>query len=101
MSILRSHQDYALADLKKVISIVGRRDVTNVRVQQDNYCLESYPCQGHGGVILEFIDGTSETYACGSVSIGAIMWYFGVQNDHFVGYINPEFRQFLTQNLNK
>eukprot|EP01110_Echinostelium_bisporum_P004827 TRINITY_DN21959_c0_g1_i1.p1 TRINITY_DN21959_c0_g1~~TRINITY_DN21959_c0_g1_i1.p1 ORF type:complete len:104 (-),score=17.13 TRINITY_DN21959_c0_g1_i1:23-334(-) len=83
----------ALEDLKEAIKLVNGREVESVDAQQMSVCLESFPCQGHGGVNIRVRgENTPIKYECGSVSIGAIHYFYQPRKsfEHFDIYVSRD-----------
>lgn len=98
-SILKGHYNKAFEDLKFVIDTLGY-NVKSVRLINSNYCAESYPCQGHGGVKITYDDNKIYEYDCPSVSSGAIMVFYKSTNgattdSHCRDYIDDDFKDYL------
>jgi hypothetical protein len=98
----KEYQD-ALDDMKKVIDLVGDRQVMTVSLLS-NRCAESVPCRGHKGVSITLSDGMEIKYKCPSVSSGAIMVYYKhVANadvtGHCTNYIDTAFKNQLVSLL--
>lgn len=86
--MLKSHYPQALAAIREAQQLVAGRKVKSVTAIQEDICLESYPCQGHGGAKITLEDGTVLKVDCSSVSIGAIeKFYFPGATSHFSGYV--------------
>ena len=84
---LPTHWDKARKDILKVRDLIDEREVVSISPIRMSMCLESYPCQGHYGVIITFKDGEVITYNCPSVSIGCIQKaVMGKVDSHFIGY---------------
>lgn len=98
MSILQSHYKDALQKLQETILAVGSRHVNGIQAEDDE-CLESYPCCGHGDAIVNLDDGTTMRVGCTSVEMGALMWYFKCGSDHFTEYIDESFAKYLRENI--
>lgn len=79
----------ACSDINEARKKVGNRKVVSASLIDDT-CQESYPCCGHGGIKLILEDSEIVIQECGSVSIGAIHYYF-LPNDkefHCRGYVS-------------
>jgi len=100
MDSLENYYESTLEDLQKIIKTVANREVLNI-IPQNTICKDTFPCKGHGGIIIVYKNGTSENISCSSITSGGIMWYYNVDNDHFRSYINGEFRQYLIDHLRK
>jgi hypothetical protein len=100
MSMSMSYYKCALSQLRVAISIIGQKkdDIVSMEAEYDT-CLESYPCQGHGDLIVTYKDGTNDRLSCDSVEMGAIMWYFKNGSTHFTEYIDKDFAEYLTKNV--
>jgi hypothetical protein len=67
------------------------RGVKSVTALQMERCLESYPCQGHKGVLVTFDDGAQYSSPCSSVTIGLVQkFYFPKEETHFTGYVTAK-----------
>jgi len=92
MNILKGHYrsiPKVIADVEKLRSGKFVRSVSPV----SKPCLESYPCQHPGGCIIKYTDNTTNQYNCSSVEMGAIMYYYGIKNEHFTSYIDAEHKR--------
>ena len=86
-NMLKSHWQYCPALLEHVEALVGNRKVVSARATDENECMESYPCQGHGDLILSLEDGTTVNVGASSVGIGVIQKrYFPNLHTHFTEY---------------
>jgi hypothetical protein len=74
---------------KKIISITPQHDE----------CTYDFPCEGHMGIRIHFTDKTNVSLTCSTIEIGAIMWYFNIQNEHFTKYIDNDFQMYILANL--
>ena len=74
MAELTSHFKKAREDIDNIKKKC--MDIVNVEVIQTEYCLQTFPCQGHKGVYLVCSNGKKIPYACSSVSIGCIQRVF-------------------------
>ncbi len=87
--ILQSHWGNAREDVREVKKLIGERDVKSIYPIQDDFCMESYPCQGHQGVKITLKNGNVIEYECPSVSIGCIQKIImGKADSHFREYTN-------------
>jgi len=91
-------------DLRNVITLVNGRFVRKIDMLCQN-CLETTPCQGHGGVRIFYENNSTDEYTCESVGIGAIMTYYkyvyGVTIDsHCCNLINDTTRDRLFETFN-
>lgn len=84
MSILNSHY----RDVDGLIS-----NVKTYAMQEKSSWLHHRG--GHGGAVITFEDGDVAHYPCSSVDLGIIMYYYGIKDDHFTGYVNQELRNKL------
>ena len=94
MSALEGYYESVLQDLQLIIQRVANRQVLDI-LPQSNACIKSFPCHGHNGIIVIYKNGTKESISCPSISIGATMWYYNIDNSHFRSYIDGNFRQYL------
>jgi len=69
------------------------RELACVGLIQKNFCLESYPCQGHKGVYAIFNNGETFEFSCGSVMAGVIMYFCGELSEHCVSYVSDSMRK--------
>jgi hypothetical protein len=99
MSHLESYYKSTLEKLRLTILAVKPRQVVDIRAENENLCLESYPCQGHGQAIITLDDGSSMRVTCNSVEMGALMWYFKCGSVHFTSYIDNAFANYLRENI--
>lgn len=77
-------------DLAAVKRLIGHREVEFVAPIKDGYCIQSYPCQGHGGVCIVFTDGGQTEYGCDSLSIAYLQRELNPDHDvddHFQCYL--------------
>lgn len=51
--------------------MAGERTIVKVKPVHMEICLESYPCQGHGGIDVTLSDGEQFRILCSSPAIGA------------------------------
>ena len=85
--MLPAHWDIAREDIREVRKLIGERKVKSILAIRPDWCLESYPCQGHKGVEITLQDGEVITYDCPSVSIGCIQKVImGKAEAHFEYY---------------
>lgn len=94
MSILNSHYRDVDGLLSNVKTLCNARKIKLI-APQSRSCQERYPCGGHGGAVITFEDGDVAHYPCSSVDLGIIMYYYGIKDDHFTGYVNQELRNKL------
>lgn len=68
------------------------------------YCLESFPCQGHGGMKIHFNNYDTIDFYCSSVEIAILMHYLDVEkiNDaHFAIYLDKNIKTKINKLKNK
>lgn len=102
MSLLESHYPDALKSVQASMSVVAGRKVVDVK-PTNALCRLRYPCGGHGSAIFTFDDGSTESYECSSVCIGALEAYYLPErmapgyagNKHFLAYITEDFAKEL------
>lgn len=86
MNILESHWQDCPEFLGKIEEMVGDRQVVDVS-SKANGCKESYPCSGHGGMLISLNDGTVLNVGGSSVKIGIVQnHYFPAKETHFSHY---------------
>ena len=86
----RGHWDNSQKDTKNVKELIGKREVKSISPIRPNWCLESYPCQGHEGVKIIFNDGEMIEYKCPSVSIAFIQ-------KSITGKVDPHFKEYIKE----
>ena len=85
--ILSSWWNISREDIREVRKIIGDGKVESISPIQNEFCMESYPCKGHGGVKITFKNGEIIEYKCSSVSIGCIQKVImGKAGPHFRAY---------------
>lgn len=96
----KSPYQSALGYLRHAIVLIDNRkdDIISIQAEIDD-CRRSYPCQGHGDAIIIFKNGTSVNVECDSVGMGAIMYYFKKDQQHFTKYIDKEFEEYIDTHL--
>lgn len=99
--ILSTYYESALADLKHAIEAVGMNAEHISDIKPEEWCCqESYPCSGHGDAVISFTDSRPVLKVpCDSPGMGAIMWYFGKWQKHFLEYIDSAFAEYLCHAL--
>jgi len=75
--------------IQKLIVLCGSKTIQSI-VPIDGTCKESCPCQGHDGAFITFMDGQTLNYTCSSVELGCIMYYYNINNDHFLEYVDDQ-----------
>lgn len=91
-SVLRSHHGTISDTIKQVKQRVASRSVQSIKRQFD-MCRETCPCSGHGGAVITFTNGEKLNYSCSSVELGAIMYYYDIEDAHFTCYIDEGMRE--------
>lgn len=86
-----------IAETQQVIEEHRRKQNNNCALQQMTFlnerCAESYPCKGHGGILIKFDDQSScQVLESDSVVIAGIM-------RHFMGYdkMHPHFKEYVEE----
>jgi hypothetical protein len=78
------------------------RNIVEGSLIQEAFCLESQPCQGHRGVLLQFDDGTSLKLQCDSINIGRYLYaLLGDTSNHCAEYASNLFKNALTITLDR
>jgi len=96
--------------LKKAISLSANKKIKSIVPLEQKFLLE-YPditYKGmklenqnivYNGVKLEYNDGSKIYIECSENAIGAIMWYYGFDNNKFTSYINHDTKYYIIKNL--
>lgn len=92
--VVKSHYSKVDNVIAEVVALCASRTVVTIN-PQSNGCKESYPCQGHGGAVITFSNGETATYDCSSVSLGIIMYHYGIKNTHFTNYVDDDLRKYI------
>ena len=64
-----------------------------VEIKYNGECAERWPCSHDGPLELVLSNGESKFYDCNSVQTGVIMYYYGIDNEHFTQYVTEEGRK--------
>ena len=72
--------------LPEVIKLCQGRKV--IKIEYDKWCAKTSPCQHSGGIYLQLDNGICEHYNCGTIETGIIMYYYGIDDNHFTCYLN-------------
>lgn len=94
-SILESHYSNFEKNISSFVEKCESKKIKSIKLIQEYKCLESYPCQGHEGVYVEFDNGSNMKFNCDSVTAGIIMYFCGVQKGHCIEYVNTEMKKKL------
>jgi hypothetical protein len=78
-----------MKDIKDVIKICNDRSIKSINPIY-NSCQGAYPCQGHGGIVITFGNGSTKKYMCESDSIAGIMYFYDFQRLHFIRYLSED-----------
>ena len=96
MSLLKSHYGNVQKVISEVVTLCNYRKVQAIEPKSRS-CRQRYPCGGHGGAVITFENNEIAYYPCSSVDLGIIMYYYGVDNDHFTNYVDEDLRNLLTE----
>lgn len=94
--ILDGHYKNVKTIITEVTGLCGLKIVKSIN-PKSNTCMERYPCSGHAGVVITFENGEVLEYPCTSVAIGAIMYYYKIDNNHFSIYVNEKCKRVIDQ----
>ena len=95
MSVLESHYKGYEDKVRDFVKECKFRKIESIKLIKEWPCLESYPCQGHKGVLVNFENGQNLEYPCTSVTAGILMYFCGVKTGHCLGYVNQSMRDKL------
>lgn len=92
-----------LSKVREAVALVDGRRVYTIRVQQPYNCVEAMPCQGHGAALISlWFHWHPLVVQCRTgEELGALMWYYGVQNAHFTGQVDDQLAAYLREHLSR
>lgn len=85
------YHDYE-SQIADFVTKCNSRKMKSIELIQNEYCLLSYPCQGHLGVKVIFVNDDTLEFECDSVRSGIIFCFCGVSK-HCAEYVNDSMKK--------
>lgn len=103
LSIINNSMEFCTYYIPKIESTISSfidactgRKIVSLKMIQDDYCLLTYPCQGHVGIRVTFTNGEHIDFACPStIMIGVIFHFCNAENRHCTSYLTEEVKTII------